>query len=77
MNTYAIALDDVNDLERRSLIELANSYGDVDELQVLATPDGRAFTEALKAPRGNKQRRRLACRNAMVDWLYSSDAVSP
>jgi hypothetical protein len=77
MNTYAIALDDVNDLQLRSLIELANSYGGVESLQVLATPDGRAFVEDMKASRGSKQRRRLACRDAMVDWLYSVDSVSP
>ncbi len=78
MNTYVTALDDLNDLERRSLLELANSFGGVESLAVRAvTPEGRAFAEDLQAARGNRQRRRSACRDAMVDWLYSSDAVSP
>ena len=36
----------------------------------------RAFAEEPRAARGSKQRRRPACRDAMVDWLYSRDAVS-
>jgi len=78
MNKYVTALDDLNDLERRSLLELANSFGGVESLAVRAvTPAGRAFAEDLQAARGSKQRRRSACRDAMVDWLYAGDAVSP
>jgi hypothetical protein len=77
MKIYAIALDDVNALEDRSLIELANSYGSLMALQALVTSEGRTFTENLRAARRNKQRRRSACRNAMVDWLYSGDVTSP
>jgi hypothetical protein len=77
MNTYVTALDDVSDLERRSLLELANSFGGVESLAVRATPEGRAFTEDLQVARSSKQRRRSACRDAMVDWLYSGDAVTP
>lgn len=78
MNAYVTALDDLNDLERRSLLELANSFGGVESLAVRAvTPEGRAFAEDLQTARGSKQRRRSACRNAMVDWLYAGDAVSP
>jgi hypothetical protein len=78
MNTYRTALEDVNDLERRSMIELANSYGGVESLGVLsATPEARTFVENLQAARSNRQRRNSACRDAMVDWLYSGDAVRP
>lgn len=77
MNTYVTALDDVSDLERRRLLELANSFGGVESLAIRATPEGRAFAEELQAARGSKQRRRSACRDAMVDWLYSGDAERP
>lgn len=33
MNTYVIAHDDVNFLERRSLLQLANSFGGIESLQ--------------------------------------------
>jgi hypothetical protein len=75
-NIYQIALDDVNSLDSRSLIQLANSFGGVESLGAQSTPEGRAFTEELQAARSNKQRRRSACRDAMVDWLYSRDALS-
>ena len=77
MNTYVIALDDVNSLERDSLIELANSFGSVVALAARSTPEGRAFADDLQATHSNTQRRRSACRDAMVDWLYSRDAVNP
>ncbi len=77
MNTYVIALDDVNSLEGRALLDLANSYGSVWDLQAQSAPAGRAFVDDLQAARANTQRRRSACRDAMVDWLYSRDAVSP
>ena len=77
MNTYEIALDDVNDLDRRSLMDLANGVGSVYDLAAQSTPEGRAFTDDLRAARSNTQRRRTACRDAMVDWLYSRDVVSP
>ena len=64
-------------LERRSLIDLANSFGGVESLAAQSTPEGRAFADDLQATRSNTQRRRSACRDAMVDWLYSCDAVNP
>ena len=78
MNNYVTALDDMNNLEGRALLELANSFGGIDSLAARAiTPDARAFAEDLQAARGSKQHRRSACRDAMVDWLYSGDAVRP
>lgn len=67
----------MNELERRSLIDLANSFGDVYALGAQSTPQGRAFADDLRAARSNTQRRRAACRDAMVDWLYSRDGVDP
>lgn len=77
MNTYVIALSDANDLEDRSLLELGNSYGSVTSLMVLVTPAARTFAENLQTARRSKQRRRSACRDAMVNWLYSCDVMSP
>lgn len=52
VNTYLTALEDASDLQRRSLLELANSFGDVESLAVLATPERRALAEDLQAARG-------------------------
>jgi len=75
MNTYVTALDDVNSLESRSLLDLLSSRGSIWDLQAQSTPAGRAFVDELNTERSNTQRRRSACRDAMVDWLYSRDAV--
>lgn len=77
MNTYQIARGDLDYLDIRALLSLAAGLGGIESLDVLATPEGRAFTEGLQAARGNKQRRRSACRDAMVDWLYSCEAMCP
>lgn len=77
MNTYQIARGDLDSLDGRSLLSLAAGLGGIEALDVLASPEGRAFAERLRAARDNKQRRRSACRDAIVDWLYSCDAVSP
>lgn len=77
MNTYETALDDVESLESRSLLDLLNARGSVWDLQARSTQVGRAFVNSLQAARTNTRRRRSACRDAIVDWLYSRDAVSP
>jgi hypothetical protein len=49
----------------------------MEALDALPTDQAHAWVERLRATRANKQLRRAACRDAMVDWLYSRDAVSP
>ncbi len=66
----------MNEIERSSLIDLANSFGGVESLAAQSTPDGRAFADDLQAARSDTRRRRSACRDAMVDWLYSREAVN-
>jgi pyrimidine deaminase RibD-like protein len=76
-NTLLIALADLNSLQDRSLIDLAAGLGGIESQDALVTSAGRAFVEHLQAARASKQHRRAACRDAMVDWLYSHDALSP
>ena len=47
-NTYVTALDDVTALESRSLLDLANSFGGIESLGAITTPEGRAFVEGLR-----------------------------
>ena len=77
MNTYEIALDDVNSLESRSLLDLPTATAVFGICELSPPRVGRAFADDLQATRSNTQRRRSACRDAMVDWLYSRDAVNP
>jgi hypothetical protein len=77
MNTIQIAFGDLNSLRDRSLIDLAAGLGGIESYHALVTAEGRALAERLQAARANKQRRRAACRNAIVDWLCSRDAISP
>jgi len=77
MNTNEVARSDLDALERESLIRQMSGMGGIEALDVLLTSEGRAFAECLQAARGNKQRRRSGCRDAIIAWLYSRDAVSP
>jgi hypothetical protein len=76
-NTNEVARGDLDHLERASLIRQMSGLGGIEALDVLITQQGRAFAEHLQAARANKQGRRAAARDAMVDWLYSGDALSP
>jgi hypothetical protein len=73
--TFHVMRDDLKDLERRSLIDLAAGLGGIESYDALATPDARRLVEDLQARRGDKRLLRSACRDAMVAWLYSQDAV--
>jgi hypothetical protein len=69
--------DEPRDLEQRSLIDLAAGIGGIESYDALATARGRRFAEKLQARRADKRQRKIACRDAMVDWLYARDATGP
>lgn len=70
------ALGDLFSLRNRSLINVLGG-NDIESIIVSVTAEGRAFAEHLQAARASNRRRRAACCDAMVDWLYSRDALSP
>lgn len=75
-NTFEVAYSDLKELESRSLIDLAAGLGGIEGLDVLVTPQGRDLAEQLQTARSDNRRRRTACRDAMVDWLYARDTTS-
>lgn len=75
--TLPVVHGELHDLARRSLIDLAAGIGGIESYDALATPQARRLVEDLQARRADKRLRKAACRDAMVDWLYSRDAVSP
>lgn len=75
--TLPVVHGELHDLARRSLIDLHAGIGGVESYDALATPEARLLVEQLQARRADKRLRKAACRDAMVDWLYSRDAVSP
>ena len=76
-NSDHIACGDLEALRRKGLVDVAAGLGGMEALDALPTDQAHAWVETLRATRANKQLRRAACRDAMVDWLYSRDAVSP
>jgi hypothetical protein len=76
-NTFPVAYADLKFLEEQSLIAQAAGMGGIEALDVMPTAQARALVEQLKATRADKRLRKSACRDAMVAWLYSVDAVSP
>ena len=77
MNAWEVAHGDLKLLEERSLIGLTAAMGGIRALHVHHTQGARDLAEQLQAARANKRLRKAACRDAMVDWLYSRDATSP
>lgn len=73
--TFHEIRDDLRDLERRGLIDLAAGIGGIESYDALATPDARRLVEDLQARRDDRRLLKGACRDAMVAWLYSQDAV--
>lgn len=73
---FGIALADLKLLEERQLISQASGMGGIEALAAMLAPQGRNFLDQLQASRADKRRRRLACRDAMVAWLYSTDAIT-
>jgi hypothetical protein len=75
--TIRVVLDELQELERQSRIYLAAGMGGVESFDALATAQGRLLAEQVQARRADKRLRRVACRDAMTDWLSSQDATSP
>jgi hypothetical protein len=74
-NTDEIARADVEYLERHGLLDLALGLGGIEGIDVRVTASARELAEQRQAKRTDRVRRRTACRMAMMDWLYSVDAV--
>lgn len=75
--TVAMIHDELRELDQRSLIHLAAGLGGIEGYDALATAQGRQFAEELQSRRADKRQRKDACRDAMIDWLYAQDAISP
>jgi hypothetical protein len=71
-----VARGDLDALARRGLVDPALGIGGIESLDAMPTDAAQAQVERLHAARASRQVRRAACRDAMVDWLYSLDAVS-
>jgi hypothetical protein len=77
MNTWDVAYGDLKVFERQSLINLAAAMGGIPALHVQVNQSLRDIAEDWRSMRANSGMRRTACRDAMVSWLHSLDAVSP
>jgi hypothetical protein len=75
-NTDEIAHADLQHLGQRGLLDLALGLGGITDFHVRITAQARGLAEQRRAARANLSKRRVACRVAMIDWLYSVDAVS-
>jgi hypothetical protein len=76
MNTWDVAHGDLKVFERQSLINLSAALGGMPGLQVLVGSGLRDMVEDWRSKRANRGMRRTACRDAMVSWLYSLDAIN-
>jgi hypothetical protein len=75
MNTWDVAQSDLTVFEKQSLINLAAAMGGIPGLHVQVGQSLRDMTEDWRSMRANSGMRKAACRDAMVSWLYSLDAV--
>ncbi len=76
MNTWDVAHADLKQLEGMSLIRLSVALGGMQAMHILQAQGARDFAEELRLKRADRRKRRQACRDAVVDWLASLDAVS-
>lgn len=74
--TAAVVHDELWELDRLSLIDFAPGLGGIEQYDALATAQGRRFAEELQSRRADKRQRKVACRDAMVDWLHARDTTS-
>jgi len=77
MNTWEVAYGDLKVFEKLSLINLTAAMGGIPALHVQAGQGLRDMVEDWHSKLANRGLRRTACRDAMVSWLYSLDAVGP
>jgi hypothetical protein len=75
-NTNEIAHADLQRLGQQGLLDLALGLGGMEAFDVRVTAEARELAEQRQAARADRSQRRTACRVAMVDWLYSVEAVS-
>lgn len=75
-NDSGVANADLKLLEERGLIINGSGLGSMDTLAAMIAPSGRNYLEGLRSSRADKAKRRIACRDAMVAWLYSVDAIN-
>lgn len=75
-NDFGVAYADLRHLEEQDLIAQASGMGGMESLAAMVTARGHDFLEQLAAQRADKVQRRIACRDAMVAWLYSCDALN-
>lgn len=75
-NISDVALGDLEALEGESLITRFPSLASIPGQQIKVTQRLRERAEEMRAKRADRGQRRAQCRDAMVDWLHSIDAVS-
>jgi hypothetical protein len=76
MNAWDVAHADLKRLEARGQIKLSTAMGGIAGLHVYQFQGARAAAEELQVKRADKRRRRRECRDAILSWLASVDAVS-
>lgn len=75
-NNWDAAHSDLKYLEKRGLIKLSVAMGGIPAMHVGAAQGVHDLAEELRNTRADKRQRKAACRDAMVDWLYSQDATT-
>lgn len=76
MNRPDVAHDDLKLLEDRSLIKLFAGGAGIQGMEILLFPGIRDLAEEMRDNRASRSARRVACRDAMVAWLWTHDALS-
>lgn len=76
MNAWDVAHADLKRLEVRGRIQLSAAMGGIQGLHVYQFQGARAAAEELQAKRADKRKKRRECRDAVLSWLASVDAIS-
>jgi|GEM_PF-4884027 len=74
LNTWDVQYKDLESLQQDGLVSFSPRVG---QIRAAVTPAGRDFAARLSSTRADASKRRIACRDAMVAWLCSRDALSP